>query len=329
MNIENLKTSGELGTGSARLLPRRTSRIVRGFTLIELMVVLAIMAIVLSITVGAFKSLSDNNQRTACQANLVQVYQGLRLYMADENGQPPAYDPKATAGNRNIGLWNLWTYPDPAGGSYPSINYIDKIAPVKTATTAPYTAPTARYLRSTNVLHCPADTDPSAFPSLRPNPADLYLTANKDEYNPDYLSYQMYSTNDPNQPYSSQDDPAAAGYGSDSTQYTYLPVRMPTLPATPTDADKQNFKRQLTQPITPKPADPQLPYYKRLPQGSTIVTWCRHHRYTRDFDNVLFFDGSVQLIAREQDNFSTDGNCTVTGILTGSNRLPRRTDCGE
>ena len=41
----------------------------------------------------------------------------------------------------------------------------------------------------------------------------------------------------------------------------------------------------------------------RQPADDTIVTWCRFHRPNgRDFDNVLFYDGSVQLLLRERDS---------------------------
>lgn len=288
-----------------RAMERRASRRgarrgASGFTLVELMVVLAIMAIVMALTVGTFRSLSDNNQRTGCQANLAQVYQGLRLYMADEGGQAPRFDPSkgATDVERNIGLWNLWTFPE-QGKEY-------NIAPVGTA-------PKARYLRSPNLLHCPSDVEPGA---IRPN-IELYTDKDKTAYNPDFLSYQMYAT-EANM-YSSLD--TAADIALADTQATYLPVR------TTSTTDKAKFQRQLRQPIASPPAGTP-DFYRRPPLDSTVVTWCRHHRYARDYDNVLFFDGSVQLLPREQDNFKEDCSVDSTNpILRGADRVPRRSAC--
>ncbi len=295
---------------------RGSRRAAQGFTLIELLVVLAIMAIVTAITVGSFRSLTDNNQRTGCQANLSQLYQGLRLYMADQDGQAPPYNPIADSTKnekKNIGLWNLWTYPDPKD--------VDNIAPINTA-------PTARYLRSTNLLHCPADTEPGV--ELRQN-VELYVDADKQAYNPDYLSYQLYATNDPNQPYSSADKKSdISKLPADDINWTYMPARIATLSSTATAPDKERYKRQLRQ-NTPSAAKPyENAPLKRPPLDSTVVTFCRHHRYARDFDNVLFFDGSVQLIPREQDNYLTDGTCNIDSanpVLKGSDRVPRRADC--
>lgn len=305
MNIRHSNILGWHGPPPARPSRKRGAGVrAGGFTLIELMVVLAIMAIVTALTVGTFRSLTDNNQRTGCAANLSQVYQGLRLYMADEAGQAPLYDPSKgiTNADRNIGLWNLWTFPEP-GREY-------KIADIGAA-------PTGRYLRSTHVLHCPSDSEPGA--ELRQN-VELFVDADKKQYNPDYLSYQMFATNGPDNIYSSSDK-ASEIILTDTKSQTYLPVRV-------TSTSDPQFKRQLRQPITPAPPSNQLPYYKRPPLDSTIVTWCRHHRYARDYDNVLFMDGSVQLIPREQDELKSDGTCDTTGnILKGSDRVPRRTGC--
>ncbi len=307
MNIRHPQPFGWHHSQKARqlshLAPRRLSREARGFTLIELVVVLAIMVLVTSITLGAFRSLTENNQRTACQTNLSQIYQGLRLYMADQDGQAPPFNPNANPKamppeKKNIGLWNLWTYP--------SSTDADKIATVGLA-------PTARYLRSTKLLHCPADSEPGA--TLRPNPGDLYVDATKQDYNPDFLSYQMFATD---HVYSTED--TSSDITADTKAQTYLPTRV-------TSATDPQFKRQLRQPdptSTKTPPD----FLKRPPLDSTIVTWCRHHRDSRDYDNVLFFDGSVQLIPREQDQYKTDGSCDTTGvILKGSDRVPRRSDC--
>ena len=266
----------------------------RGFTLIELMVVLAIVAVVSAITLGAFNSLSDTNQRTGCQANMAQVYQGLRQYMADNDGQPPRYDPSQSAGSRGIGLWALWTFPSDADQ--------DKVAPVNTK-------PNATYLRNVKVLHCPSDSE--AINAANVLHSDLYANADKTEYNMDYLSYQGQDVLEP---------PAyvfpATPPTFDADKTLYLPIR------TTTSTDPQ-FKRQLIQKTSAVTAP--IP---RPPSENTVVTWCQYHRLTRDYDNVLFFDGSVQLLPRVQDDLDASCNPQTT-TLEYWKRVPRRSDCDQ
>ena len=105
-----------------------------GFTLVELLVVLAVVAIVSSISFGAFKSISEGNKRTSCQSNLQQIYKSVRLYSQDfegrlpylnENGDPnmPDNSPAGPAPylptgigstpKGGIGLWSLYTFGKP------------------------------------------------------------------------------------------------------------------------------------------------------------------------------------------------------------------------
>ncbi len=286
--------------------PAQHSLVRRGFTLIELMVVLAIVAVVSAITLGAFNSLSDTNQRTGCQANMAQLYQGLRQYMSDNDSLPPFYDPSRPAysstdpnSGRGIGLWALWTFPSDANP--------DIVAPVGTK-------PNATYLRSSKVFHCPSDSE--ALNAAGVSHADLYANAAKSEYNMDYLSYQGQDVLEP---------PAyvfpTTAPTFDADKALYLPSRTTTTGTT--SEEKKLFKRQLVQK-TAATANP-IP---RPPLESTVVTWCQYHRLTRDYDNVLFFDGSVQLLPRVQDDL--DGTCNPkTTTLEHWKRVPRRSDCDQ
>lgn len=239
-----------------------------GFTLIELMVVLAIAALLTAMTLSGYSQLRTGNARVSCQTNLNQISIALHLYLSDYDGMAPAYNPLASPSG--VGLWLLWGYQwdDPANP--------DRLTPVGQA-------PVGLYLKSVKSLHCPQNiisTPPyeisPVFYRLNGQPGDPQI------YNPEYLSYQV----------------------PDDTQFTYQPVRV----ASSSDPD---FDRQLTQKtnniILPRPA-----------ASNTVVTWCRWHRAGgRDMDNVLFFDGSVQLIPREQ---FIDGE---TSPRYGWQRLPR------
>lgn len=256
----------------------------RGFTLIELMVVLAVAAIVSAITLGGFKEMREGNKRVACQTNLSQLYQAARLYAADEGGKLPFYGKVTSAGvepydcsagpavatlptNTGIGLWALYTFPEGRGDA------------AKFGTIAPTgAAPIERYLRSAKSLHCPSD--------IADGRENLYADPdNKTKLNPNYLSYQVCDDG--------KEVPSTTG-GTP----TYSSVRT-------TNSADANWKRQL---LHFKPdgsdADSDPDFVSRQPTGDTVVAYCIFHRHERGMDNVLFYDGSVQL--RPNENTATD-----------------------
>lgn len=219
-----------------------TRRQARGFTLIEIMVVLGIAAVVSAITFSAYSEMSASHKRVTCQGNLQQVYIGMRQYMGDYT-DVPYYDPANVLGRGNgIGLWLLYTYRDPATNK--PCDYGDTLI--------------ERYLRKASLLHCPRDSN-SGHNVLLPNGGKVFNT--------NYVSYQIVDDDGTN---------------------TYAPIR------TTTSTDPF-FKRQL------------LIYsgstrVRRPPDDDTIVTWCQWHRKGaggRNFDNVLFYDGTVQFVANE------------------------------
>lgn len=247
-----------------RLASTRKSAL-RGFTLTELLIVLAVVALVSALSFAGFSSLTNSNRRTSCQANMTQIYAAVRQYAADEGGFP-FYRPTATApDNKGIGLWALFAFPD--------ANDFDRIAPPPASDVA-FPRPLERYLRASRNLHCPADTDQTNL--TMPNPLDPTGT-DPDEadivYNPDYLSYQV-------------EDPDNAGI------YTYQPERTD-------DRSDAAWRRQLLHFDSALDADgdgnPDL--VRRPPMDNTIVTWCSYHRSgSTPLDNVLFYDGSVQVV---------------------------------
>jgi prepilin-type N-terminal cleavage/methylation domain-containing protein len=245
-----------------------------GFTLIEIMVVLVIAAIISSIIVAGFSSLTSGNRRTQCQTNMSQIYAALRLYAADEGAFPPYGGDTAVMQNddtdgasdgRGIGLWALYTFPrkdyDTPANSDP-----DKISYAKDENNPRNVMPIETYLRKVNALHCPSDKDGD-----RKSPF-LAESGGITEFNPGFLSYQLK-------------DP-------DSGQQTYKTVRVVS-PSS--DPDKL---RQL-QSFDDAP---------RTPPTDTVVFWCPWHRDEgRDRDIVLFYDGSIQSIDRKQDNPKSGG----------------------
>jgi prepilin-type N-terminal cleavage/methylation domain-containing protein len=70
----------------------------RGFTLIELMVVIAIISVLAAISIPVFSRTRENARQTRCTANLHAIAVALRSYMTDWNGFPLPYDPVVGTG---------------------------------------------------------------------------------------------------------------------------------------------------------------------------------------------------------------------------------------
>lgn len=299
-----------------------------GFTLVEIIVVLSIAALLSSIVFAAFKSIGEGNKKTSCQNNLVQIYQALRLYGQDFNGEFPSYNPHelgitdptvaggpvAGRADNGLGLWALYAYPasaqldcDGRTTQLPALEAPDNQTP-----------PLASYIKSPRSFHCPYDDFdnkvisgagcrvPSATTTLNSSQLE-FKDENKISYfNPFYNSYQTadaFQTGALNQaPYSSFRDAGS------SRQLVYY-----------------------TSQAMPSGINPQ----RRTPD-TTVVTWCRFHRKTdkdgltveraSNSDNVLFLDGTVRYLPTKQpigtencQNWQRIPEETVAGYNTGSN----------
>ena len=303
-----------------------------GFTLVEIIVVLVIITLISSIVFAAFKSVNEGNKKTTCQNNMVQIYQALRLYGQDFDGELPSYNPlgavkgttqqpRAAAG---LGLWALYAYPDSSSATA-------RLDCDGLTTQLPPTEPDdsqmpllASYIKSPRFFHCPFDTferevnvnntqcNLSAGAKLNTSVLDFKDRAGVTRFNPFYNSYQS-TAEFPidnaaalnNSPYSSFRDAKA------SRQLVYY--------------DSQ---------AAPSGINPE----RRTPD-TTILTWCRFHRATdrngltidkaSNSDNVLFMDGTVQFIPTKQDigtaqceNWKRAPTETVDG-LSSNNTCPQ------
>ena len=72
-----------------------------GFTLVELMVVIAIITVLIAIGLPVMTRVREKARQTACIANLLQIQQSLRLYRLEEGGYPGPYDPVTGQGGLN------------------------------------------------------------------------------------------------------------------------------------------------------------------------------------------------------------------------------------
>jgi prepilin-type N-terminal cleavage/methylation domain-containing protein/prepilin-type processing-associated H-X9-DG protein len=60
-----------------------------GFTLVEMLVVIAIIAVLAAIAFPGYKSMLESSRATQCTANLREIYTGIQGYVQDKNGQYP------------------------------------------------------------------------------------------------------------------------------------------------------------------------------------------------------------------------------------------------
>ena len=262
------------------------------FTLIEMMVVLAVVALLSAITLGVVSSLRESNKRGTCQANLGQLYGAMRLYSQDFDGKTPYLNPTggpsaATTPAGGLGLWALYAYPPASNDPLKDGNCNGIADDLPASRNDPLKdAPLASYLKSPRVLHCPSDdfahdvsyaTGASACAQKTMGSAELGFDPGDGirRLNPFYLSYQV--TDDaPNVP-------------------TYSSFR------------GTDVKRQLRF-YSGSGASIATP--ERVAPDQTVVTWCRFHRGLNSDgttkagdnsrDNVLFLDGSVQSIQVSQ-----------------------------
>ena len=72
-----------------RIEMTRNPRWQTGFTLLELLVVLAIIAILAALLFPALRNANEKASRTACMSNLKQINLGLRIYSDDSNDKAP------------------------------------------------------------------------------------------------------------------------------------------------------------------------------------------------------------------------------------------------
>lgn len=306
----------------------------RAFTVIELMVVLAIIALLSALIFGAISSVREGNKRGSCQGNLNAIYAAARLYGQDNDGQFPYRYGRPTNNSSlpvegGLGLWALYVYEPPRPLTFTSASLYayklplplssnDAVIPAPTDVDQRRAATLASYLKAPRAFHCPSDNSNGSDEPIQYNLANGDVATitvptsqfefvgadNRRHLNPSYLSYQVL---DPNPVYSSQTYSTYRGAFAGSTYPD------PAL----------TFKRQIGNYVHPTDTSRRAP-------DQTVVTWCHFHRSLdsggnvkspgKTFDNVLFLDGSVQSVPVEQTVTLSGGSASA--ICRGWKRVP-------
>ena len=83
--------------------PPKSRGTAKGFTLVELLVVIGIIALLISILLPSLKKARDQSRTVACQSNLRQIAQGFLLYANASKGQlPPLSEKQPPSGGNPI-----------------------------------------------------------------------------------------------------------------------------------------------------------------------------------------------------------------------------------
>lgn len=72
-----------------KMLIKKNKNWLKGFTVVEMIIVFAVMTIMLGLLLPALRNVSESGRRSTCLSNLTQLHKGFMLYAADYTGWLP------------------------------------------------------------------------------------------------------------------------------------------------------------------------------------------------------------------------------------------------
>ena len=244
----------------------------RGYTLIELLTVIAIIGVLAALIFPIANSTKRRAKQAQCMSNLYQIYTGMKLFKDDEHRYPEfiAGPVQYRDGNGRIGY-------DPGFGTLVPLEQNSGMVDGRTVALYP------EYIDLSNVLKCPllSLNGDGGRVYTTGDPLDIvedpmYTVLTSDLGIPDAFrairQYRLYKV-------SSYDYQKPMYHTEAQVHYSLVWSK--------DDTDLDNYPRQLRW---------------RTPPEGTVITWCSHHRDAEatgvprqaSKDLVLFLDGHAQ-----------------------------------
>jgi len=130
--------------GANRALPTKS----RGFTLVELLTVVAILAVLMALLLPVLGKIREKTNTTKCVGNLRQIGALAGIYLADNDGYLPYW--RTWTDGAGSWAWDNYAYTATRGGELPRLAGYH---PGGLLTAAQYDAPGSK-----NLFNCPSNT---------------------------------------------------------------------------------------------------------------------------------------------------------------------------